>query len=124
MVKQFIPIIYHSIKNPIYFKVQIFTCFCFLTLKFIICKKKLYMKVKNKEEPKYRDSFWYPILCKFFKTVFWSMFSSEVMSREAICQPTSIFFTCHRLFSTISRKGRGSTLTSKFPEQTNSDTGV
>ena len=28
--------------------------------------------------------FWYPVLCKWFKTVLWSMFSSVAMSRDEI----------------------------------------
>ena len=28
--------------------------------------------------------FWYPVLCKWFKTVLWSMFSSVAMSRHEI----------------------------------------
>ena len=35
--------------------------------------------------------FWYPILCKWFKTVLWSMFSSVAMSRDEISRYTSIF---------------------------------
>ena len=35
--------------------------------------------------------FLYPVLCKWFKTILWSMFSSIAMSRDQICRSTSIF---------------------------------
>ena len=54
--------------------------------------------------------FWYPVLCKWFQTVLWSMFSSVVMSRDEICRSTSIFLRISSTFSTISRPGRGSSL--------------
>ena len=34
--------------------------------------------------------FWYPVLCKWFKTVLWSMFGSVAMSQDKICRSTSI----------------------------------
>ena len=61
--------------------------------------------------------FWYPVLCKWFKTVLWSMFSSVEMSRNEIYRSTSILLRISSTFSTISRPGRGSSLTSKFPER-------
>ena len=35
--------------------------------------------------------FQYPVLCKWFKTVLWSMLSSVAMSRDKICRSDSIF---------------------------------
>ena len=61
--------------------------------------------------------FWYSVLCEWFKTVLWSMFSSIAMSQDEICRATSIFLRISSTFSTIGRPGRGSSLTSKFQEQ-------
>ena len=61
--------------------------------------------------------FWYPILCKWFKTVLWAIFSSVPMSRDEICRSTSIFLRISSTFSTIGRPGRGSSLISKVPER-------
>ena len=57
--------------------------------------------------------FWYPVLCKWFKTVLWSMFSFVAMSRDEICRATSIFLRISSTFSTIGRPGQGWSLTSK-----------
>ena len=54
--------------------------------------------------------FWYPVLCKWFKTVLWSMFSSLAMSRDEICRSTSIFWRISSTFSTTDRPGRGPSL--------------
>ena len=51
--------------------------------------------------------FWYPVLCKWFKTVLWSMFSFVAMSRDEICRATSIFLRISSTFSTIGRPGQG-----------------
>ena len=45
--------------------------------------------------------FWYPVLCKWFKTVLWSMFSSAAMSRDKIRLSNSIFIEFHRLFQRL-----------------------
>ena len=61
--------------------------------------------------------FWYPVLCKRFKTVLWSTCSSVAMSQDEICRSTSIFLRISSNFSTIGRPERSLSLTSKFPER-------